>query len=47
VEIDSKLIQIVDNRHIIIPLELFIEKYYTLYIKKGGTTIITKKLIIR
>lgn len=47
VEIDPKLIQIVDNRHIIVPLELFIEKYYTLFIKKSGTTIVSKKLIVR
>lgn len=46
-EIDMKLVQVVNNKHLIIPLELFIEKYYTLYIKKAGATIITKKLIIR
>lgn len=46
-EIDMKLVQIVNNKHLIIPLELFTEKYYTLYIKRAGATIITKKLIIR
>jgi hypothetical protein len=47
VEIDLKSIEVVNNKHIIIPVHLFIEKYYTLYIKKNGATIITKKIIIR
>ncbi len=46
-EIDVKLIQIVNNKHLIIPISVFTEKYYTLYIKKGGATITSKKLIIR
>lgn len=46
-EIDPKLITVIDNLHILIPIHLFEDKYYTLYIKKGGATLITKKLIIR
>ena len=46
-EIDPKLIQVINNKHILIPIELFLEKYYTLYIKKGNATILNKKLIIR
>lgn len=46
-EVNTKLIQVIDNRHLIIPIQLFTEKYYTLYIGKGNATIIAKKLIIR
>jgi hypothetical protein len=47
VEIDLKSIEVINNKHLIIPVHLFIEKYYTLYIKKGGATIVTKKIVIR
>ncbi len=46
-EIDVKLVMVIEDKHILIPLELFTEKYYTLYIKKGNATLIGKKLIIR
>jgi len=46
-ELDMKLIQIFNNSDILVPLSLFTEKYYTLYIKKNNATILTKKLIIR
>jgi hypothetical protein len=46
-EIDPKLIQVVNNKHLIFPLALLTEKYYTLYIKKGNATLVSKKLICR
>jgi hypothetical protein len=46
-EIDEKLITVVNNKDIVIALELFTDRYYTLYIKKSNATIVSKKLIIR
>lgn len=46
-ELDTKQIQVVDDKHLIIPLSLFADKYYTLYIWKGNATLLAKKLIIR
>lgn len=46
-ELDTKQVQVVDDKHLVIPLSLFAEKYYTLYIWKGNATILAKKLIIR
>lgn len=46
-ELDTKQVQVVEDKHIIMPLSLFTEKYYTLYIWKGNATILAKKLIIR
>ncbi len=46
-EIDTKSIEVVDDKHLIIPLSLFTEKYYTLYIWKGNATLLAKKLIIK
>jgi hypothetical protein len=46
-EIDEKLITVINNKDIVIALELFTDRYYTLYIKKSNATILSKKLIIR
>src|SRR5688572_7727548 len=46
-EIDEKSIIVVNNKDIVIALELFTDRYYTLYIKKSNATIASKKLIIR
>lgn len=46
-EIDTRKIQIVDNKHFVIPFELLTEKYYTIYFKKGQVEWSNKKLIVR
>ncbi len=46
-EIDEKLINVINNKDIAISLELFTDRYYTMYIKKNNATIESKKLIIR
>lgn len=46
-EINVKLLTVVNDKDIIIPLELFEERYYTLYIKKGDATKYTKRIIIK
>lgn len=45
-EIDSKLFFTIGN-HILIPLSLFDEKFYTLYIKKGKISAYTKRIVIK
>lgn len=46
-EIDEKQIIVFNNKDIAISLELFTDRYYTLYIKKSNATIESKKVIIR
>jgi hypothetical protein len=46
-EIDEKQIIVINNKDLAIPLELFVDRYYTLYIKKSNATILSKKVIIR
>src|SRR5688572_17058103 len=46
-EIDEKKIIVINNKDIAISLELFTDRYYTLYIKKSNATIESKKVIIR
>lgn len=46
-ELDEKKIYVFNNTDIAISLDLFTDRYYTLYIKKNNATIESKKLIIR
>jgi len=46
-EIDEKKITVINNKDIVLPLIIFTERYYTLYIKKNNATVESKKLIIR
>jgi HKD family nuclease len=44
--LDDKRYQILPDLTLQIPIELFVERFYTIYIKSGAKTVHSKKLVI-